>query len=71
MRGKSARASPTPRHTLNEERSARFTAQHLSPLAGPNRAASEAKTPNSTQSVALYDTGAAGDSYGAPLKCRT
>ena len=31
-RGKSARASPTPRHTLNEERSARFTAQYLSAL---------------------------------------
>ena len=31
-RGKSARASPTPHHTLNEERSARFTAQHLSAL---------------------------------------
>ena len=29
-RGKSARASPTPHHSLNEERSARFTAQHLS-----------------------------------------
>ena len=24
-----------------------------------------------TQPVALYDAGAAGDSYGAPLKCRT
>ena len=33
-RGKSARASPTPHHTLNEERSACFTAQHLSAL-GP------------------------------------
>ena len=32
-RGKSARASPTPHHILNEERSARFTAQHLSALA--------------------------------------
>ena len=32
-RGKSARASPTPHHTLNEERSARFTAQPLSALA--------------------------------------
>ena len=31
-RGKSARASPTPHHTLNEERSARFTAQRLSAL---------------------------------------
>ena len=31
-RGKSTRASPTPHHTLNEERSARFTAQHLSAL---------------------------------------
>ena len=31
-RGKSARASLTPHHTLNEERSARFTAQHLSAL---------------------------------------
>ena len=31
-RGKSARASPTPHHTLNEERSARLTAQHLSTL---------------------------------------
>ena len=31
-RGKGARASPTPHHTLNEERSARFTAQHLSAL---------------------------------------
>ena len=31
-RGKSARASPTPHHILNEERSARFTAQHLSAL---------------------------------------
>ena len=31
-RGKSARASPTPHHTLNKERSARFTAQHLSAL---------------------------------------
>ena len=29
-RGKSARASPTPHHTLNEERIARFTAQALS-----------------------------------------
>jgi len=33
-RGKSARASPTPHHTLNEERSARFTAQPLSALVG-------------------------------------
>ena len=32
-RAKSARASPTPHHTLNEERSARFTAQRLSALA--------------------------------------
>ena len=31
-RGKSARASPTPHHTLNEEQSARFTAQPLSAL---------------------------------------
>ena len=31
-RGKSARASPTPHHTLNEELNARFTAQHLSAL---------------------------------------
>ena len=31
-RGKSARASPTPHHTLNEERRARFTAQPLSAL---------------------------------------
>ena len=31
-RGKSARASPTPHHTLNEERSARFTAQPSSAL---------------------------------------
>ena len=31
-RGKSARASPTPHHTLNEDRSARFTAQPLSTL---------------------------------------
>ena len=31
-RGKSARASPTPHHTLIEERSARFTAQHSSAL---------------------------------------
>ena len=31
-RGKNARASPTPHHTLNEERSARFTAQPLSAL---------------------------------------
>ena len=31
-RGKSARASPTPHHTLNEERSACFTAQPLSAL---------------------------------------
>ena len=31
-RGKSARASPTPHHTLNEERSARFIAQPLSAL---------------------------------------
>ena len=31
-RGKSARASPTSRRTLNEERSARFTAQALSAL---------------------------------------
>ena len=31
-RGKSARASPTPHHTLNEEGSARFTAQPLSAL---------------------------------------
>ena len=32
-RGRSARARPTPHHTLNEERSARFTAQPLSALA--------------------------------------
>ena len=32
-RGRSTRASPTPHHTLNEERSARFTAQHSSALA--------------------------------------
>ena len=31
-RGKSARASPTPHHTLHEERTARFTAQPLSAL---------------------------------------
>ena len=31
-RGKSAHASPTPHRTLNEERGARFTAQHLSAL---------------------------------------
>ena len=31
-RWKSARASPTPHHTLNEERTARFTAQPLSAL---------------------------------------
>ena len=31
-RGKSARASPTSHRTLNEERSARFTAQALSAL---------------------------------------
>ena len=31
-RGKSASASPAPHHKLNEERSARFTAQHLSAL---------------------------------------
>ena len=31
-RGKSARASLTPPHTLNKERNARFTAQHLSAL---------------------------------------
>ena len=31
-RGKSARTSLTPHHTFNEERSARFTAQHLSAL---------------------------------------
>ena len=31
-RGKNARASPTPHHTLSEERSARFTAQPLSAL---------------------------------------
>ena len=31
-RVKSARASPTPHRTLNEERSARFTAQPLSAL---------------------------------------
>ena len=30
-RGKSARASPTPHHTLNEERTARFIAQHQPP----------------------------------------
>ena len=30
--GKSARASPIPHHTLNEEQSASFTAQHLSAL---------------------------------------
>ena len=30
-RGKSARASPTPHHTLNEEQSARFTAQRQGP----------------------------------------
>ena len=35
-RGKSARASPTPHHTLNEERSARFTAQPLSALIWPD-----------------------------------
>ena len=35
-REKSARASPTPHHTLNEERSARFTAQPLSALVSPN-----------------------------------
>ena len=29
------RASPTPHHTLNEERSARFTAQPLSALLSP------------------------------------
>ena len=34
-RGKSARASRTPHHTLNEKRSARFTAQHLSALLAP------------------------------------
>ena len=32
--GESACASPTPHQTLNEERSARFTAQHLSALGG-------------------------------------
>ena len=33
---------------------------------------SRINTPNSIQSVlALYNTGAAGDSYDAPLKCRT
>ena len=32
-RGKSASDSPTPHHTFNEERSARFTAQPLSALA--------------------------------------
>ena len=31
-REKSARAIPTPHHTLNEERSARYTAQPLSAL---------------------------------------
>ena len=31
-RGKSARASPTPHRTLNEEQSARFIAQPLSAL---------------------------------------
>ena len=31
-RGNSTRASPTPHHTLNEERRARFTAQPLSAL---------------------------------------
>ena len=31
-RGKNARASPTPHHTLNEERSARFITQPLSTL---------------------------------------
>ena len=31
-RGKSSRASPTPHHTLNEERRARFTTQPLSAL---------------------------------------
>ena len=31
-RGKSARASPTQHHTSHEERTARFTAQHLSAL---------------------------------------
>ena len=35
--GKSARASPTPHHTLNEERSARFTAQPLFALVGTVR----------------------------------
>ena len=35
-RRKSARASPTPHHTLNEERSARFTAQPLSALVSRN-----------------------------------
>ena len=35
-RRKSARASPTLHHTLNEERSARFTAQPLSALVSRN-----------------------------------
>ena len=35
-RRKSARASPTPHQTLNEERSARFTAQPLSALVSRN-----------------------------------
>ena len=37
-RGKSARASPTLHHTLNEERSARFTAQPLSALVNTQKA---------------------------------
>ena len=36
-RGKSARASPTPHHTLNEERSVRFTAQHSFICPGQDR----------------------------------
>ena len=35
-RGKNASASPTPNHTLNEERSARFVAQPLSALLEPD-----------------------------------
>ena len=40
-RRKSARASPTPHHTLNEERSARFTAQPLSALIRPGSESSD------------------------------
>ena len=61
-RGRSARASPTPHHTLHEERTARFTAQplsalilsfqvfFLSPLVSGNEIAIENRSENSQSS---------------------